>query len=183
MAKVKKQWFKILAPDFLGKIELGETPARSIEDAVGRTLTIPLISIFPETDKFYMKLKFKIVGHENNVLLTRFIGHEVVREYISHIVRRGTSRVDNNLVVKLKSGERIRVKGILIFADRVNRNMKRKARKIMDNVVTSFAKRMNFAEFVTSMIDGTMAKQMRDLCKKIYPVSKVEIRKSEVISF
>ena len=181
MARIKKTWCPIIAPKLFGEVEIGETLFVSPKDAIGRTLTIPLSSI-QSTPKFYLKVKFRITDVKNNKALTTFIGHEIMREYITHIVRPHTTRVDNNVVVQVKSGERIRVKGILIFSRRVKVELASKARKKMDEIIKQFASKLNFDEFVKAMIFDEITKKIKEECRKIYPVSKVEIRKSEVLS-
>jgi small subunit ribosomal protein S3Ae len=181
MARIKKTWYPIIAPKIFDEVEIGETLSVTPKDIIGRTVTIPLSSI-QSTPKFYVKVKFKIVDVKNNKAITTFIGHEIIREYITHIVRPNTTRVDNNVIVQVKSGEKIRVKGILIFSRRVNVELASKARKIMDKIIKEFASKSDFDEFVKAMIFDEITKKIKEECKKLYPVSKVEIRKSEVLS-
>ncbi len=182
MAKRRKTWYTIIAPKIFDNIELGETPAIAAKDVIGRTLTLPLSSIIPDTRKFYMKVSFKIIDVKDTTAYTKFIGHEVVREYVTHIVRPHTTRVDNNIVVQTKDGVKIRVKGILIFAGRVKEAIKTKARKIMDEVTKRFASEKDFDDFVKAMLFDELTKVMKEKARKLYPVAKVEIRKSEVLS-
>jgi len=182
MAKRRKTWYVIIAPKIFGNVELGETPAITAKDVIGRTLTLPLSSILPDTPKFYMKTSFRVIDVKDTIAHTTFIGHEVVREYVTHIVRPGTTRVDNNIVVQTKDGVKIRVKGILIFAGRVNEMIKRKARKIMDEVTKQFAAEKDFDDFVKAMLFDEITKIIKERVRRLYPVAKIEIRKSEVLS-
>lgn len=179
---IKKKWYTVYAPKIFGGMEIGEILVTDPKKLNERVIEVLLSDIIKDPSKFYIKLRFRGDEIEDEKLFTKFIGHECLRDYISHIVRRGITRVDNNIVVTTKDNIKVRVKGLLITTRRVNVSMKKKMIKTMDKIVLEHAKKTNFEEFVKDMIFGVISKKIKQACKKIYPVSKVEIRKSHVLS-
>ena len=59
--------------------------------------------------------------------------------------------------------------------------MKRLIREKMLEMLKDSASRNSFGDFVRVMIDGSLASDLFKGCKVIYPLRKVEIKKSEVI--
>ncbi|MCD6381618.1 MAG: 30S ribosomal protein S3ae [Candidatus Aenigmarchaeota archaeon] len=179
---IKKKWYDVYAPKIFGGIRIGEILVTDPKTLTERAVEVLLSDIIQDPSKFYIKLKFKGDKLENEKLYTKFVGHECLRDYISHIVRRGVTRVDNNVIVTTKDEKKLRVKGILITSRRVNVSTKSKIIKAMDKVIIEYAGKTNFDDFVKDMVFGVIAGKIKKACKKIYPVSKVEIRKSHVLN-
>ncbi|MEM7826972.1 MAG: hypothetical protein QXQ40_01980 [Candidatus Aenigmatarchaeota archaeon] len=177
----KKQWFQIFAPKIFDNKAIGEVLAIDAKNLINKRIEVSLSDFTQDLSRFYVKLIFKIRKSDDKKIIADFDGHECLREYISHIVRAGITRVDNNIVVTTKDNYKIRVKGILLFSRNVNKSIADKARALMNKVVMDFADKNNFDDFVKFMIFSEMANRMKDECKKLYSVSKVEIRKSEVL--
>jgi ribosomal protein S3AE len=55
-------------------------------------------------------------------------------------------------------------------------------RTLMGKVVSSTAGNMTLPELINNIIQGEMAKNIFKECKPIYPIKRIEIRKSEVMS-
>ncbi len=179
---IKKKWYEVYAPRTFGGMYIGYILVSDPKKLEERMVEVLLSDITKDLSKFYIKLKFKTDKIEDDKVYTKFIGHECLRDYIYHIVRRGTTRVDNNIVVETKDGKKLRVKGILITSRRVNVSIKGKIIKLMDEIIKKHAEKTNFDEFVKDMVFGVISGKIKKACKKIYPVSKVEIRKSHVLS-
>ncbi len=177
---LKKEWYSVMLPKAFGGEEIAEVMATDDKTLMGRRVEAGLNEISKDMSRFYIKLVFRIDKVEKGKVFTRFDGHRCLREYISHIVRSRVTRVDNNLVVETKDKRKIRVKGLLLFSRNVNRPLKSKAIKIMNKIFQDSAAKHDFDDFVKLMVFGELAEEMRKQCGKIYPVSKAEIRKSEV---
>lgn len=180
--KEKKTWIEIKANEAFENKFLGEALAKESKELLNKRIEIGLPELYENSQRFFVKVIFKILKVEENSCIAYFDGHEILREYISHIVRRGITRVDNNIVVQTKDGSKIRVKGILLFASRVSYPICKKARKIMDEIITNVAKNNNIDDFAKLIILGDLGKLIKERCEKLYPISVVDIRKSEVIS-
>lgn len=179
---LKKEWYSVMLPKSFGDEELGEIMAADPKTLINRRVEASMNEISKDMSKFYIKMVFRIEKVEKDKAYVRFDGHRILREYISHIVRPRVTRVDNNVVITTKDGVKIRVKGLLLFSQNVNRAVKAKAIKEMTSLIEKKALESDFDAFAKAMVSGELSSEIRTSCRKLYPVSKAEIRKSEVIS-
>jgi small subunit ribosomal protein S3Ae len=178
---IKKEWYSVLMPKAFGEEVIGEVLTQDPKQLINRRIEVSMNDVNRDLSKFYIKLAFRVDSVDKDSAHTSFDGHRCMREYISHIVRPKVTRVDSNALVTTKDGKKLRVKGILLFSKNVNRSLKSAAIDAMNKTVMEFAEKQDFDDFVKSMVFGEMPSEIRKRCNKIYPVSKVEIRKSEVL--
>jgi len=74
----------------------------------------------------------------------------------------------------------VRVKPMAITDRRIQTSKQRVIRTIMAKLVADVAAKQSIGEFVKGVISGDLAKTIAHGCKPIHPVSRVEVRKSEV---
>jgi small subunit ribosomal protein S3Ae len=101
-------------------------------------------------------------------------------DYIRRLTRRKRTRTDLTVDVTTKDAWRIRVKPMAITDRRIQSSKQRAIRAIMAKVVADGAAKQSVGEFVKGVISGELAKAIAIGCKPIHPVSRVEVRKSEV---
>lgn len=177
----RKKWVSLIAPEYFGNLELGSTPAESPEKVVGRTIEISLSDLTKDSRHRNIKVFFKVESVEDDKGITEFFGHELSKDYVKRIVRNRKDRIDVITDVKTKDGRKIRVKGLLITIRKVKTGQKKALRKASRKVIEKFASKNGFSEFVYKMLISRLAKQVRKKTHSIYPLSNVEIRKSELI--
>lgn len=174
-------WVPVYAPEAFGKVEVAEIATRDIEKINGRTVEISLYDITKEIEHQFIKLKLRIIKVENNKAYTTFIMHDMTRDYIRSIVRRGTSRVDLITDIQTKDGWTVRIYVIAVTIRRVSSSMKSRIRKAALQVLNERVPQLTLDELVREMTLGKLASLVAEKVKKIYPCKKVEIRKSKVI--
>jgi small subunit ribosomal protein S3Ae len=174
-------WVPVYAPEAFGKVEVAEIATRDIEKINGRTVEISLYDITKEIEHQFIKLKLRITKVENNKAYTTFIMHDMTRDYIRSIVRRGTSRVDLITDMQTKDGWTIRIYVIAITIRRISASMKSRIRKAALQALSDRVPQLTLDELVREMTLGKLASLVAEKVKKIYPCKKVEIRKSKVI--
>ena len=64
---------------------------------------------------------------------------------------------------------------------RIQSSQKRAIRERMKEVVEGFARENIMSEFVKGMVFGKLPVEIFRVCKKIYPMKRIEIRKSEIL--
>lgn len=185
-AKIKdkwrqKKWYVVLAPPYFGNMEIGKTMADDPKKLIGRVLETTLYNITEDISQLYIKLLFKIVRVEGDKAHTIFCGHELARDYLRSLVRRGTSRIDGIFNVSSKDGYRLRVSAIAITASRTKTSQMRMIRKIMEDVIMKKDGQLPYDDLVQQIVLGKIASEIYNLAKKIYPLRKVEIRKSKLL--
>ncbi|MCI4349348.1 MAG: 30S ribosomal protein S3ae [Thermoplasmata archaeon] len=178
-----KHWFKVRAPSFFQYVEIGETMASEPEQIIGRTLetTLQEISGGADIGKAHVKLQFQIDRvSSDNVAETRFIGHELTSDYVRRLARRKRSKIDTSLPVITKDGVEIVLKPVAVGEQRLQTRLRAELRHRIRSLLLEEALKRTSAEFVREMLQGELAKLLAHGMKPLYPLKKIEIRRSEV---
>jgi len=177
----EKQWYGVLAPQTFGKAKIAETPADDPEKLIGRNVEISLQELTNDFAKSHIKLKFKIVNTKGLEANTVFVGHSLTTDYVKRMSRKHRSKVDGVFDVKTKDGILVRLKPSALAGKRIQTSQKRAIRAILKETMEKEAKDRNFEQFIKFMLDGDLGKEAYRLSKKIYPIKRVEVYKSEVL--
>lgn len=178
---LKKQWYEIVAPKMFGEKVIGETPAVEPKQLVGRKVQTSIVEVSKDFSRFFVKLNFQITDVSGSKAHTKLVGHDVMNERIYRMVQRHVRRVDVIQDVTTKDKVKLRVKTVFTLARRVNSALKTAARAVARDVVEKSATQTNFEDFMQSVIQGELQHKLRRECGKVYPVSNVEIRRTEVL--
>ncbi len=179
-----KHWFKIRAPGLFQHVDLGETAASEPEQIVGRTLeaTLPELAGATETGKAHVKLRFRIERLSGDGYAeARFIGHDLTSDYVRRLARRKRSKIDLSLTVTTKDGVGVLLKPVAVGEQRLQTRLRAELRHRIVQVLTDEAKTRTSAEFVQEMIQGELSKLLAHGVKTLYPLKKIEIRRSIVL--
>ncbi|MEM5778446.1 MAG: 30S ribosomal protein S3ae [Candidatus Aenigmatarchaeota archaeon] len=181
VSKLKgKDWYQIVAPKFFGDFVIGETLAIDPNQLKGRTIEVSLTDITGDPNKYYLKFYFKIEDLNGNKAVTKFIGHDCTRDFLSRIVRRRATRIDTNDIINLIDNK-IRVKTIAVSNRRVSNNVEKQIRKSIRELVSNELSKLKTEEFIREMISGNLQNKIRKTVSKIYPLRWFEFRKTEVL--
>ena len=175
-----KVWYNLLAPEMFNKQLLGETPTDTPDKLVGRITEVTVQDLTGDFSKMHIKLAFRVSQVQGQDALTQFVGHDMTSDYIRRLTRRKRTRTDLTVDVTTKDNWKIRVKPMAITDRRIQSSKQRVIRAIMKKIVVDTAAKQSVGEFVKGIISGDLAKAVALGCKPIHPVSRVEVRKSEV---
>ncbi len=178
--KKEKEWYKILVPEMFGNAEIGETLAYSPDSLIGRKLEVPMSELTNEVKN--VKMILRICDVDGNTARTELIGHAMDREYLRSLTRRKSSKIDNYTNVTTKDGYSIRVKTSCFTLKKADRSQERSIREKIEEVVKSKAGEMDFNRYMQEVILGNLSADIYKTSKKIYPLRRVEVYKTEVIS-
>ncbi|MFW5987669.1 MAG: 30S ribosomal protein S3ae [Methanohalophilus sp.] len=176
-----KTWYNIETPEFIGRTVIGTTTTDDSEKLVGRTIETTVGDITNDFSKQNIKLRLAIDSVTGDTANTAFIGHEITTDYLRSIVKRQTSRIDNNLEVTTKDGRKLRIKPIAFTVKRARSSQIRAIREIMAKIVLERAAELDFEHIVEEIVTGKLAANIYRNAKTIYPIRRVEIRKTEVL--
>ncbi|WP_407282636.1 30S ribosomal protein S3ae [Methanolobus sp. WCC1] len=175
-----KTWYNVETPEFISRTNIGVTPAEEPEQLIGRVVETTVGEIANDFTKHNTKLRLEINNVSGDIANTRFLGHEITTDYLRSIVKRQTSRIDANLDVKTKDGYVIRVKPICFTVKRARTSQIKGIREVMAKIVLERAAELNFEQFIEEAIMGKLSANIYRNAKSIYPLRRVEIRKTEV---
>ncbi len=177
-----KKWYTIVAPPVFGEVPLGTTPADDPLKLIGRVLETTLYDLTGDFTLVHVHLFFQIIKVVGDKCITRFKGHELARDYMRSIVRRRSSKIQGIFNVQTKDGYGLRITGVVLTSFRCKSSQKRAIRKMMKEIIETRASQMTFDELIQAMIFGKLASEIYNEAKKIYPIRKVEIYKSKLLT-
>jgi len=186
-SRVRDKWrmkkaYKVLASTAFGSSDIGVTLADDESKLYNRVVETSLSDLIGDFSFLHIKLYFQIVEVSDSTCKTIFKGHELSRDYIRSLIRRGTTLVDGIFNVTTKDGYTLRVTVVAITRHRAKTSQAKLIRKISREILTSKASELSFDEFVQQMVLGKIASDIYNSAKKIYPLKKVEVSKSKLIS-
>jgi small subunit ribosomal protein S3Ae len=178
----EKQWYTIVAPPYFGNIEAGETLTDDPEKLVGRVVETTLYDVTGDFSLIHVKMFFKIIDVKGDKAYTEFNGHDLTRDYLRSLVRRGSSRVDGIFDVATKDGRILRVSAVAFTNNRAKTSQEKVMRKIMRDIILDKAGQLGYGEFVQEAVLGKIASEIYNKAKKVTPLRKCEVRKSKLLS-
>lgn len=178
---LKKQWYEIVAPEMFNSVVVGETPAADAKQLIGRMIEVSMVDIVQDFQRFFVKLRLRIVRVENGKAYTQLVGHRVIGERIYRMVQRRGRRVDVVQDITTKDGARLRIKTVFMLNRRVGTSLKDAARAAVRRFVGEFAPGQNFEDLMGMIIDGAVQRDIKKVASKIYPTGNAEIRATEVL--
>ncbi|WP_456487686.1 30S ribosomal protein S3ae [Candidatus Alkanophaga liquidiphilum] len=177
-----KQWYEVVAPEMFGKIKVGETLADDPKKLMSRKVEMLLSDLTNDIKNQNLKLILQICDVDGNVAHTKLVGHVISRDYLRSLVRRRSSKVDTYINVTTKDGYIVRIKASCFTLRRARRSQEELIRKIAAETISERAKKLEFSKYMQEVILGKLASDIYKNAKKIYPLRRVEVFKSEVLS-
>lgn len=177
-----KQWYTIIAPPYFGNIDAGETVTNDPQKLVDRVVETTLYDVTGDFSLVHVKLFFKIVDVKGDKAYTEFKGHDLTRDYLRSLVRRGSSRVDGIFDVETKDGKLLRVSAVAFTINRARTSQEKLIRKIMHDTLSNKAGQLAYGEFVQEAVLGKIASEIYNQAKKVTPLRKCEVRKSKLLT-
>lgn len=178
-----KEWYRVLAPDMFNNAPIAETISDEAEKVMGRVTEVTMQDITGDFSKMHIKLQFKIIEISGLDAHTKFVGHSLTSDYIRRLTRRKHSKTDGVFDVLTKDKAKIRVKPMAVTEKRIQVSQQQAIRRIMGDIIDKEAKKNLSSEFIRELLSGNISKSILKACKPIYPLKRVEIRKSEVLRF
>jgi small subunit ribosomal protein S3Ae len=175
-----KQWYKVISPEMFGRNPVGETIANDPNRIVGRVIETTLGDLTNNFSKQNTKLKFRVDRVAGDSAYTKFIGHEMTSDYIRSLVKRRTSRIDSIVDVTTTDGYQVRVKPSCFTVKRARANQVKSIRELSRQVVLAKAVGLDLNQLIQEVVLGKLSLDIYKESKVIYPLRRVEVRKTEI---
>ena len=178
--KQEKRWYTVMAPEMFDRAELGETPADEPDQVYDRTVQTTLGELQNDPSENNTKLTFQITDVGSDTAYTEFIQHELTRDYLRSLTRRGTSKVDAFVTVLTTDDYRVQVQPVAYTTKSADHSQEHAIRKTMVDLVEEAAEERTFEGLVDSIVEGRLSSAIYGEAKTIYPLRRVEIQKTRV---
>lgn len=176
-----KQWYKVTAPAAFSNVVLAETLSDEPDKLQGRTVETTLHELTGDMKQMHVKLTFQVKTVTDLNAQTEFVGHDMTSDYTRRLVRRGNSRVPVTLDLTTKDGSRIRVKPFAVTDKRCQTTQGQEIRRIMSRMLTESAEKNTLGGFLAEILVGDLNQRIFTATRKIHPVRRIEIAKSEIL--
>lgn len=177
----RKKWYRVVAPKFLGERELFEVPASEDEALLNRVIKIPLREISRDAAHSYTNVFLRVFEIRGNKAFTKFISHEVSRDYLSTQVRRRQDVLDMVFPVKSRDGVEFTIKAMVITAVKCSSRQKTVLRNELKKFLTDKAASQDFGSFILDALYGRTGVETKAYLRKLVaPLRRVEIRKTQL---
>jgi small subunit ribosomal protein S3Ae len=173
-----KQWYTLLAPEQFDREELGETPADESERVLGRTIETTLGDLKNDASENNTKLLFKVNEVASDTAYTEFIKHELARDYLDSLVRRGSSKIAAYVTVLTKDDYRVQIQPVAFTTKKADASQEKAIRRTMIDLVKDSARDRTFEDLIDSIVEGRLSSAIYNECKDIYPLRRVEVQKT-----
>jgi small subunit ribosomal protein S3Ae len=177
-----KGWYNIQAPPSFDNVTVADTLSDTPGNLINRVTEVSLQDLTNDFRRSHIKLFFKIHKIEETTAHTQFAGHTLTSDYLRRMIRRRRSKIDGVYDVSTRDGATIRVKPFATTDKRIQNSQRKVVREAMKQTIADQAKTCTLAEFVKNILDGKTGSDIYKNCKKLYPVKRIEIFKTEVIS-
>ena len=177
-----KQWYKVVSPDMFGRSPFGETIANDPERVVGRIVETTLGDLTNNFSKQNTKLKFRVDRVAGDSAYTKFVGHEMTTDYVRSLVKRRTSRIDAIVDVTTTDGYQVRIKPSCFTVKRARANQVKSIRELSKRVIIEKSKSLDLNQLIQDVVQGKMSLDIYKEAKMIYPLRRVEVRKTEIVT-
>ena len=173
-----KRWYTLVAPEQFDREELGKTMADEPEKVYGRTVEVTLGDLTGDQGANNTKLTFKVNDVSSDSAYTEFIKHELARDYLRSLVRRGASKISASITVLTKDDYRVQLQPVAFTTKKADRSQEKAIRRVMIDFVEEAAEDRTFEELVDSaVVAGNLSSAIYGEAKTIYPLRRVEVQK------
>ncbi len=177
-----KNWYNILAPPSFDNATVADTLADSPDSLINRVTGVSLQDLTNDFRKSHIVLYFQVKNVEENNAHTQFIGHTLTSDYLRRLIRRRRSKIEGIYDVTTRDGALIRVKPFAATDRRIQNSQKKVVRESMKKTITEQAGKSTLSELVNIIIDGKLGSELFKNCKTLYPIKRIEIYRTEVIT-
>jgi len=177
-----KSWYSVFAPEAFESREIGQIVTADEPNLLNRIIKVGLGEItgsFSQSTA-YTNLFFRVKEIKGKSAHTIFIGHELVPGYVRTLARRRRSVMNQVDDVVTKDGVRLRIKSLCISGLKVSEAVRADLRKALSESVKQLARQTDYNMLVQEMVFGKLSAKLYNAVKKIGPIKRVEIRKSEL---
>ncbi len=177
-----KNWYNIIAPPSFDNVTIADTLTDNPDSLINRVTEVSLQDLTNDFRKSHITIHFKVNKISESNAHTQFVGHSLTSDYLRRMIRRRRSKIEGVYDVSTKDGAVVRIKPFATTDKRIQNSQRRVVREAMKKTIYDLAKTTTLSEFVKYILDGKIGSDIYKNCRKLYPVKRIEIFKTEVIS-
>lgn len=178
----EKIWYDVYAPTSFNNQYIGKIVGKNPIFVEGRTVETLLYDFTGDFKDISTVLRFKIIKVEGERCDTYLVGHNMTKDYIRSLIRKDISKVQIISNYKTIDNFIFRLTSVCTTIGKARSSQIVTIRRLMDEILKSFAQDLKHEKFVRGMIYGEFSHQIKRVAKTIYPLFEAIIIKSKLIS-
>lgn len=159
---------------------IGEALADEPDRLIGRIPEVTMQELTGDFSQMHVKLRFKISEIKGSDAHTVFVGHDLTSDYVRRQTRRKHSKMDIVSTVVTRDGWEVVVKLLAISDLRIKSSQQTAIRTHLASAAQEVAGGNTLIELTKSVVSGDLSKELSRRIKGIYPVKRIEVRRTEV---
>lgn len=175
-----KSWYNLVSPKFLGEVKIAEIPASDEEHLMNRIIALPLKEVTHDISHMYTTVRLRVEGIKDKNAYTKFIGHSASREYLSTLGRRNRDVLRVVFTGTSKDDVKFTVKMVVVTAVPCSTPQRKAVRNSSLAELKRIIAETRFGDFIQGVLYNKINPQIHNLVKKIVPIYRVELYKTEL---
>lgn len=175
-----KEWYEVRAPEVFGAKAIGDIVSSDPKNLLNRVLTIGLDELTNDPAQAHTLINLRIFDVQGKIAKTKFIGHEMSRDYVRAFIRKRKTLIDDVVNVKSADGVEIRLKPVVFTAGKVARETEAQIRNALRTELTKRLSQLKHDDFLQELFFKKFALHLLPVLKRLAPIRRIEIRKTEI---
>lgn len=174
-------WLDVVAPEYLGGKSIGNIVVSSKDEAMGKKVTVLQSDLTEDPAHSFTRIITKVVDVSGNKAQTAYGGHEISRDYLRSVLRKGSSRVGQVIAAETKDGYKLRVTVTAISRHRVSTNKKTFLSNKMSELIRQRCSSLKLSQFVQEILSGKTESDLFNFAKRHMMVKFTGVTKVKVL--
>lgn len=175
-----KQWYGLIAPKLFNEVEVHQVPSQDQPHLLNRIIELPLKDITHDLAHLHINVKLRVEEIRGKNAYTKFIGHAVGREYLQALGRKNRSMLYVVFPAKSSDGVEFTVKVLVVTNGKASSGQRTSLRLKAADFLSKKIAGQEFGKFIQEVLYGKASVELNNVLKKIYPIKRVEIYKTEL---
>lgn len=178
----KKKWVPVLAPSIFNNVLLGETHVIEDDQVTKKHITLNLMPIMNDMRKQSFEARFKVVSLKEGKADTALVGLRMVPSALKRLIRRGRNKIEDSFLAKLKTGQIVRIKPVVVTHTSCSKGAQTAIRLAMKAKLKELLKTTNLDAFVKEIVDNKLGRILKGVANEHHPTRSVDIKSIMLIS-
>jgi ribosomal protein S3AE len=155
---------------------LGQTLATEDSELIGRVVNVNLATLSGDVKRQSVSLRFRISTVKDSKAYADVISYHTSGAAIRRFVRRNVNRIDLSTVCQTSDNVKLRVKVFILTKSKTSGSVMHGLQKTCLELLAKEVAKMEYGEFVWSLIEHKTQSELRKALSKIYPIKTFEIK-------
>lgn len=174
--KKKKTWVGIIAPKIFNNMEVGDSYCSGPESLVGKVVKVNMMALTQDPRKQSMTASLKITEIKGDKVLSEFDALTMGSSHLKRVVRRETSKIEDAFEVEGKDKTKYVIKPLAVARTHIHHSLQTDIRNRWREIIREEFLKSELEDVIGMIIGGRFQKELKDMLRKITPLSILEIK-------